>query len=100
MSADPAPLDRFPDAPSGFGRIDIDRTLAFAADVVRSAAFWTAALLPFAYLPLLATGVVNRYPLAFAALLCCNAVAVVLGHGHRDDGSATRRLADGAADDR
>ena len=50
---------------------------------VQFVSFWVAALLPLTYLPLLATGVVAEHPTAFLALLCANAVAFVLGHGHR-----------------
>lgn len=50
---------------------------------VRVVSFWVAALLPLTYLPLLATGVVADHPTAFLAVLCANAVAFVLGHGHR-----------------
>lgn len=50
---------------------------------VRVVSFWVAALLPLTYLPLLAAGVVADHPTAFLALLCANAVAFVLGHGHR-----------------
>jgi hypothetical protein len=45
-------------------------------------AFWLAALLPFAYLPLLATGAVGVDPTGFAGLLGLNAVAFVVGHSH------------------
>ncbi|MFB6304284.1 MAG: hypothetical protein ABEH47_03885 [Haloferacaceae archaeon] len=82
MSVDPAPLDRLPGAEEA---LHTDRTLGRAADAVRCVAFWVAALLPFAYLPLLAAGVVERHPVAFGALICCNAAAFVLGHGYRDD---------------
>lgn len=50
---------------------------------VQFVSFWVAALLPLTYLPLLATGVVAAHPTAFLAVLCVNAVAFVLGHGHR-----------------
>ena len=50
---------------------------------VQFVSFWVAALLPLTYLPLLATGVVADHPTAFLALLGANAVAFVLGHGHR-----------------
>jgi hypothetical protein len=49
---------------------------------VRAVAFWLATLLPLSYLPLLATGVTAEHPMGFAALLCSNAVAFVLGHTH------------------
>lgn len=50
---------------------------------VRVVSFWVAALLPLTYLPLLVVGAVAEHPAAFLALLCVNAVAFVLGHGHR-----------------
>lgn len=50
---------------------------------VQFVAFWMAAILPFTYLPLLATGAVAEHATAFVAVLCLNAVALVLGHGHR-----------------
>jgi hypothetical protein len=56
-------------------------------DGVRTVAFWLATLLPLSYLPLLATGVTAEHPLGFVALLCSNALAFVLGHGH-DPGRA------------
>ena len=56
---------------------------------VRAVAFWIAALLPLSYLPLLATGVTAEQPLAFAALLCVNATAFVLGHTHKQPDADT-----------
>jgi len=50
---------------------------------VRVVSFWVAALLPLTYLPLLATGVVADHPTVFLVVLSANAVAFVLGHGHR-----------------
>lgn len=88
MSPDPARPDRVAGALAETIRRDADRTLAGAVEVLRSAAFWTATLLPFAYLPLLAAGFVDRHPVAFGALLLINAVAVGLGHDHRRGGSA------------
>lgn len=54
-----------------------------AARPVRFLAFWVATLLPFTYLPMLATGIVTTHALAFAAVLCLNAVAFVVGHGYK-----------------
>ncbi len=51
----------------------------------RAVAFWFAVLLPLTYLPLLATGVAAKHPLGFAALLCSNAAAFVLGHTHEPE---------------
>lgn len=50
---------------------------------VRAAAFWVAALLPFSYIPMLATGVVGEHPLGFLALLSVNGLAFVLGQGYK-----------------
>lgn len=47
--------------------------------------FWTAVVLPFLYLPLLANGFTGNDPLAFAGLLALNVVALVAGHGYRRD---------------
>jgi len=59
------------------------RTVAeLAARPVRFVAFWVATLLPFTYLPMLATGVVTTHRVAFAGLVCLNAVAFVAGHGY------------------
>jgi len=58
---------------------------ARAEGVARATAFWSAVALPFAVISLLAVGV----PLSWVwLLLACNAAALVVGHGHRDD--ATR----------
>jgi hypothetical protein len=62
----------------------------FLARPTRVVAFWVATLLPLSYLPLLAAGVAADHPLGFAALLCANAVAFVLGHTHKRDADATR----------
>ncbi|AUV83191.1 hypothetical protein C2R22_17345 [Salinigranum rubrum] len=75
------------DGAAAFGRLG--STLAEpVVGTVRAVAFWFAVLLPLTYLPLLATGVAANHPLGFAALLCSNAAAFVLGHTHepeRDD---------------
>lgn len=49
---------------------------------LRATAFWSAVVLPFAYLPLLATGAAWDRPLAFGVLLLLNAVAFLAGHGY------------------
>jgi hypothetical protein len=49
---------------------------------VRPTAFWVATLLPFTYVPLLASGFATDHVAAFLALLAANAVAFVLGHAH------------------
>jgi hypothetical protein len=85
MSPDPARPDGTVGALAEAIGHDADRTLAGVVHVLRFVAFWTAALLPFAYLPLVATGFVERQPLAFGGLLVVNAVAFRLGHGYRRD---------------
>jgi len=48
---------------------------------VHRLAFWAAVVLPFLYLPLLATGLeTETQTIAFVVLLACNVVALVLGH--------------------
>jgi len=53
-----------------------------ATHAVSFVAFWVATLLPFAYLPMLATGMVTTHRVGFAGLVCLNAVAFVVGHGY------------------
>lgn len=48
----------------------------------RATAFWSAVVLPFAYLPLVATGAAWDRPLAFGVLLLLNVVAFLAGHGY------------------
>lgn len=60
---------------------------------VQTAAFWLAVALPLLYVPVLA-GVVTRLPAVaalVAALVATNALALVVGHGHRRDDSGERR---------
>jgi hypothetical protein len=57
-------------------------TAATAGTAVRAAAFWSAVALPFAVITLLAVGAPLRW---VAFLLLCNAVALLVGHGHRAD---------------
>ncbi|WP_254271882.1 hypothetical protein [Haloarcula marina] len=50
---------------------------------VRGVAFWTAIVLPFLYVPLLASGLQSpSVRTAFAAMVACNAVALLVGHPH------------------
>ncbi|MBX0294822.1 hypothetical protein [Haloarcula nitratireducens] len=50
---------------------------------IRGIAFWTAIALPFLYLPLLASGLHSgSVRTAFAALVVCNAVSLLIGHSH------------------
>jgi predicted membrane metal-binding protein len=50
--------------------------------VVQGLAFWVAALLPLAYVPLLATGIVAQHPVGFLGVTAVNAVAFAVGHAH------------------
>lgn len=50
---------------------------------VQFVSFWVATLLPFTYVPLLATGVATAHPTGFAALVGANALAFVLGHPYK-----------------
>lgn len=55
---------------------------------VTAAAFWTAVVLPVAYVPLLLVGPVGgERALLVAALLAMNAIALVVGHPHGRDGA-------------
>ena len=72
-----------------------------AVSLVRGAAFWIAALLPFSYLPLLGSASVSFG--GFTKLLALNVVAVLVGHGYRRDpdeeeGTGQRRHEDRGAD--
>jgi hypothetical protein len=51
--------------------------------LVRAMAFWTAVLLPFSYVPLLATGL-DSVPVAltFVVLMAVNVCALVLGQSY------------------
>lgn len=50
---------------------------------IRGIAFWTAIALPFLYLPLLSTGLNSGATrTAFAVLVVCNAVALLVGHSY------------------
>lgn len=51
---------------------------------VKAGAFWGAILLPFVYLPILATGLDSLLDhLLFVSLLSLNVVLLVVGHTHR-----------------
>lgn len=50
---------------------------------VQFLAFWIGTLLPFTYVPMLASGTVSIRPLGFAALLVVNLAAMVLGHSYK-----------------
>jgi hypothetical protein len=49
---------------------------------VRALSFWSAILLPFTYLPLLAGGLTGGELSLIAVLLAANATALLLGHNH------------------
>ncbi len=58
----------------------VSRTL-FAP--VRGVAFWTAIVLPFLYVPLLATGLQSSaVRTAFAVLVLANVIALFVGHSY------------------
>ncbi|WP_372913051.1 hypothetical protein [Salinigranum sp.] len=50
---------------------------------LRFVGFWAAVALPFLYVPLLFGGLQGSETLAFGLLLAANALALVVGHGHR-----------------
>ena len=50
---------------------------------LRFVGFWAAVALPFLYLPLLVSGLDGQETLVFGLLLALNALALVVGHGHR-----------------
>lgn len=59
--------------------------------VVRGVAFWTAVLLPLAYLPLVIAGVPPiPDPSVLAILVAVNVLALVLGRSY--DGASRRRV--------
>jgi len=61
----------------------LQRVAELVALPVRFLAFWVATLLPFTYLPMLATGVITTHRVGFAGVICLNAVAFVVGHGYK-----------------
>ena len=63
-------------------RTVLQQIVSLVVRPVRFVAFWVATLLPFVYLPLLATGVVAIHQLGFAGLVGLNAVAFVVGHSY------------------
>lgn len=68
-----------------------------SARAIRAVAFWAAALLPLAYLPVLGVAAVASVsPVPGLILLGVHAVALLVGHGHAPgSGSAVGREADG-----
>jgi len=72
-------------------KLAVSTATTHALTAVRAVAFWTAVLLPLAYLPLLLAGVVGAVdPPTIAAVVVLHAVAVVVGHVH--DGSLAGRF--------
>lgn len=62
----------------------LERLLPALATPVRVASFWTAIVLPFLHVPLLATGLSTpAETFTFLGLLCLNLLALYVGHAHR-----------------
>lgn len=61
----------------------LQRGVNLVAAPLRFVAFWAAIALPFLYLPLFFSGLDGQETLVFGLLLAANAVALVVGHGHR-----------------
>lgn len=75
-------------------KLAVSAVCARALTAVRAVAFWTAVLLPLAYLPLFLAGVVGAIdPLTLVALVCFHAVAVLVGHVH--EGGIAERFEQG-----
>ena len=49
------------------------------------AGFWSAVVLPFVYAPILVGGIAGGQRLTFVGLLALHAVALIAGHGYRND---------------
>lgn len=63
----------------------LERHAPTLAKPVRMASFWTAIVLPFLHVPLLATGLSNSAEtMTFLGLLGLNLIALYLGHSHRN----------------
>jgi uncharacterized membrane protein len=61
----------------------LERLAPHVADSVRKTGFWTAIVLPFLYVPLLATGLSTAAETAtFLALLVLNLAALYVGHAY------------------
>jgi hypothetical protein len=78
-SASPFESDSIARVPRQIGSAAIE-TVCLPA--VRFVAFWTAVLLPFVLLTLLASGAIVSRPLAAAGLLATNLAALVIGQGY------------------
>jgi len=78
-------------SPLPLGSEEVDATLSTVREFVpappttlRTVAFWLAVVLPFLYLPLLASGVTTAGERgALAAMLALNVVALYTGHDYR-----------------
>lgn len=81
MSNDSSPAD---DALSPGSAWAADLTRRKGTELIRVVAFWTAVVIPFAYLPLLFHGLEGNATL-FGGLLVLNAVALLLGHDYQRD---------------
>ncbi|MFU8868365.1 hypothetical protein [Natronococcus sp.] len=61
----------------------LERFLPHVADSIRKGSFWTAIVLPFLYVPLLATGLSTATETAtFLGLLGINLAALYVGHAY------------------
>lgn len=62
----------------------LERFVPWIAGPVRVACFWTAIVLPFLHVPMLATGLTTGTETAtFLLLVGLNALALYVGHSHR-----------------
>ncbi|MFC4247035.1 hypothetical protein ACFOZ7_08490 [Natribaculum luteum] len=62
----------------------LERVSPALAKPVRMTSFWTAIVLPFLHVPLLATGLSNAAEtFTFVGLLALNLVALYVGHSYR-----------------
>ncbi|WP_135824117.1 hypothetical protein [Halorussus ruber] len=78
--ADERPDERLADA-LAFARSALDT----AAKPFEFAGFWSAVLLPMAYVPMLVGGFAGEQRAVFGLLLAAHAVSLVAGHGYRND---------------
>jgi|AntRauTorcE11898_2_1112593.scaffolds.fasta_scaffold10737_3 hypothetical protein len=63
--------------------------------LVQTVAFWTATILPVGYLPLLALGPSRFVSLPMLGqIVSINALALLLGHGYRNESEETADAAD------
>ncbi|MFC4542245.1 hypothetical protein ACFO5R_09925 [Halosolutus amylolyticus] len=62
----------------------LERIVPSMATPIRKTGFWAAIVMPFLYVPLLATGLsTSRETMVFLGLLAVNLVALYVGHAHR-----------------